>query len=303
MSATDHLPVELLSAHLDGEATAEERARVEAHLAGCESCRATLEDLRRIVDASAQLGAPELPEGLRERIASSILPPASGRRAWLGAAASLAAAGLVATAWYLQGPEAPRPQAPSAEVRSPEAAPPPPTPPPPPLRKPKPKPKPLPEPEVIATEGAARDAEAKHAPALEPEVRERVLDSFRREETTAPRPTAKASSAREATPERDENLAARAGAGLGDEPCGVVEFVEVSSDVAIARGPLEDALRRQGARPQPESRPGILEVIVPRSLWPECRRTLAEAGVRVEETRVESLPGACIGVRVRFPAP
>jgi hypothetical protein len=38
-----------LSAYLDEELSGDERARVEAHLAGCALCRATLEDLRRIV--------------------------------------------------------------------------------------------------------------------------------------------------------------------------------------------------------------------------------------------------------------
>jgi anti-sigma factor RsiW len=101
----EHLPVELLSAHLDGETTPGERGRVELHLAACAACRAELEDLRRIVDASSRLVVPEVPVGLRDRIAAAVARPRARRRAWIGAAASLATVGLVATAWYLQGPQ------------------------------------------------------------------------------------------------------------------------------------------------------------------------------------------------------
>ncbi len=44
-----HLPVEWLSGYVDGKVTADEGARIEAHLAACAACRGTLDDLRRTV--------------------------------------------------------------------------------------------------------------------------------------------------------------------------------------------------------------------------------------------------------------
>ena len=44
-----------LSEYVDGELTAEERASLEAHLATCAACRATLEDLRKVVARSRAL--------------------------------------------------------------------------------------------------------------------------------------------------------------------------------------------------------------------------------------------------------
>src|SRR5437763_5166233 len=38
-----------LSGYLDGELTAPERTTLEAHLASCDGCRTTLEELRRVV--------------------------------------------------------------------------------------------------------------------------------------------------------------------------------------------------------------------------------------------------------------
>jgi len=44
-----------LSEYVDGELAAEERASLEAHLATCAACRATLEDLRKVVARSRAL--------------------------------------------------------------------------------------------------------------------------------------------------------------------------------------------------------------------------------------------------------
>ena len=41
--------VELVTAYLEGTMPAEERARVEAHLAECDGCSGYLEDMRRLV--------------------------------------------------------------------------------------------------------------------------------------------------------------------------------------------------------------------------------------------------------------
>lgn len=48
-----------LSDYLDGELAPAERAELEAHVAECEECASTLEELRAVVDAAGRL--PELP--------------------------------------------------------------------------------------------------------------------------------------------------------------------------------------------------------------------------------------------------
>ncbi|MCI0370553.1 MAG: zf-HC2 domain-containing protein [candidate division NC10 bacterium] len=96
---TEHLG-ELLTGYLDAALTAEERTRVEDHLAACGVCRANLEELRR--NAAAVGNLPELPvapdfagrvtarlprPGLAQTLAG--LLGAGGRRLPLAAAAAL----------------------------------------------------------------------------------------------------------------------------------------------------------------------------------------------------------------------
>ena len=63
-----------LSEYLDGELTPDERSSVEAHLAGCDGCRTTLEELRGVVEEAAALtdSAPphDLWNGLAARLPS-----------------------------------------------------------------------------------------------------------------------------------------------------------------------------------------------------------------------------------------
>lgn len=54
--AQSHLDLEL-SLYLDAALTPEERGRVESHLAGCPSCRTTLEELRAVTRLTASLPA------------------------------------------------------------------------------------------------------------------------------------------------------------------------------------------------------------------------------------------------------
>ncbi len=67
--------IDRLSEYLDGDLDAAERARLEAHLAGCEECAATLEQLRHVVE--------------RARVAED-RPPANDL--WPGIAARIGAA-------------------------------------------------------------------------------------------------------------------------------------------------------------------------------------------------------------------
>lgn len=63
--------LELMSAALDGELTAEEQAQLDCHLAQCGSCRALFEDLTAIHHACGDWEAAPPPE-LREKILSNL---------------------------------------------------------------------------------------------------------------------------------------------------------------------------------------------------------------------------------------
>jgi len=93
-------PEELLAEYVDGSLEQDERAAVEAHLAGCEQCRDEVGAARRVRGALAALPEVELPEGFRADRRARRVRPASGgrherlRRTLVGvgaAAASIAA--------------------------------------------------------------------------------------------------------------------------------------------------------------------------------------------------------------------
>jgi anti-sigma factor RsiW len=52
--------VELVTDYLEGELSARDRARFEAHLAECDGCAGYLEDMRRMVDSMSQLPEPPM---------------------------------------------------------------------------------------------------------------------------------------------------------------------------------------------------------------------------------------------------
>lgn len=93
----------LLNEYLDGELDAVTATAVEAHLAECDSCRQTYEQLRAICGAVGDLAEP-VPDGLHKRIISAVRTEArSARRrrltSRLGAGvAAMLCVGLVATA-------------------------------------------------------------------------------------------------------------------------------------------------------------------------------------------------------------
>lgn len=72
-----------LSAYLDGELPAADRARVEAHLATCESCAQRLRELRATAALIASLPSP--------RAARSLVPALTPRWNWLRPVRSLSA--------------------------------------------------------------------------------------------------------------------------------------------------------------------------------------------------------------------
>jgi anti-sigma factor RsiW len=62
------IPLEALSAHLDGEASPELRAEVERHLADCPDCSALANTLLKTVSLCRELPRPELPPDVRQRL-------------------------------------------------------------------------------------------------------------------------------------------------------------------------------------------------------------------------------------------
>ena len=96
---------ERLSAWFDGECDAGERTVVERHLSGCGRCARELERYGSLRTALRAQGAAEaeVPSALRERVSALARPaprPAfRRRRVWASFAASVAAAGVLWTAW------------------------------------------------------------------------------------------------------------------------------------------------------------------------------------------------------------
>ena len=101
-----------LSDYLDGELTADEAARVDAHLRECAACNAVLNDLKRIVAQAQHLEArppqTDLWGGIERRI-ERVAPPrrVSLTLPQLAAAAALLIAVSAATAIKLTAPQAP----------------------------------------------------------------------------------------------------------------------------------------------------------------------------------------------------
>lgn len=102
--------VELISAKLDGELTAEEMTQLDDHLAQCSTCRALLEELTAIHAACGGLDAappPELRDSILQNLPAQETPAAGKRgkvvpihwRRWTAMAASFAVVALAA--WHL----------------------------------------------------------------------------------------------------------------------------------------------------------------------------------------------------------
>lgn len=98
-----------LSAYLDGELSARDRAEVEEHLRACRRCGSTLEDLRSVIRSVRSVPAPAVPAGLQDRLLDRVAaeePPAAARPnpPWLRlAAAGIAACFLIVLALHLGG--------------------------------------------------------------------------------------------------------------------------------------------------------------------------------------------------------
>src|SRR5687768_2745079 len=78
MNCTEVRP--LLSSYIDGEATPEERVRVEHHISRCEDCRQALAEYRAIGSDIRALVVPMPPASLRRDVWKAIDARKSGRR-------------------------------------------------------------------------------------------------------------------------------------------------------------------------------------------------------------------------------
>ena len=106
---SDHNELEQLSAYVDGELDASERAGLEAHVAGCAECTRALDAIRATLTDLATLPVPQLDAGsiaaIDDRIAAERIARRSftRRRGWTtGAAAAGIVIALVAVVSVLQ---------------------------------------------------------------------------------------------------------------------------------------------------------------------------------------------------------
>lgn len=96
-------PEDLLAAYVDGALAPEERAAVDAHLAGCPRCREEVDLARRAVEALASLADEPVPLGVTAPVLAEARRRAEARRPrWLPA---LAAAAVLALAGALVVPQ------------------------------------------------------------------------------------------------------------------------------------------------------------------------------------------------------
>jgi len=109
---------ELLSAHLDGELTADETATVEAHLADCSSCRDELDATRGVRSKVRDAPPVDAPFGFYERLVRPSRSARASRRMWpaLSSVAAIAAA-WVAVVGFATTPQRPDVKPPVDELR------------------------------------------------------------------------------------------------------------------------------------------------------------------------------------------
>jgi len=58
--------VELVSAYLEDTLTKRQRARFDAHIAGCEDCRAYLDQMRLTIELAGKLREEDLSDAMRD---------------------------------------------------------------------------------------------------------------------------------------------------------------------------------------------------------------------------------------------
>ncbi len=86
---------ELMSGYLDVELDAADRHRLETHVAGCAECRAELEAMTDLVDASNELAVDMPPDDVWDAFQDNVFARIERRTGW-----TLALAGLVVLAGF-----------------------------------------------------------------------------------------------------------------------------------------------------------------------------------------------------------
>jgi hypothetical protein len=79
----------LLDAYIDNECSGEERARVEAHLASCDGCRAYVQEVRMISDAFPDVEETEVPDGFADGVMAAVRADAAPQKKNAGGWAKL----------------------------------------------------------------------------------------------------------------------------------------------------------------------------------------------------------------------
>lgn len=72
--------VELMTDYLEGALSAQDRARFEDHIAGCDGCRAYLEQMRETRKVAGRLASEPVPDALRAELLNAFRDWRSGKK-------------------------------------------------------------------------------------------------------------------------------------------------------------------------------------------------------------------------------
>jgi anti-sigma factor RsiW len=72
--------VELMTDYLEGALSAADRARFEEHIAGCDGCRAYLEQLRETRTVAGKLASEPVPDSLQAELLNAFRDWRSGKK-------------------------------------------------------------------------------------------------------------------------------------------------------------------------------------------------------------------------------
>jgi anti-sigma factor RsiW len=98
-----HVDDGTLHAYLDGELTPVERERTDAHLAGCEACRARLQEERTLIERAGRLLGLAVPPEHAAPPLHTLRRPTGRRRFMIPLAWAATIALASGTGWYLRG--------------------------------------------------------------------------------------------------------------------------------------------------------------------------------------------------------
>lgn len=99
-------PTESISAYLDGELSADERAELVTHLSSCGRCAADLEGIQRVRAAVRSLPVLEVPVDVFGDLGgeADVVPLHRNKGIWMGAAAAIVALVIAVAALFTPQP-------------------------------------------------------------------------------------------------------------------------------------------------------------------------------------------------------